>query len=514
MPQQKRPAVPHRPFPHERSNLERILQSNAHAIGILIHFIDDLLSPRSLIQVEAHIRGLDGEFQIFINLVAGVRVQFPRVVGRGEIGERAVDAGRIRGHVRGLGHRGVVGAVVVPGTQGVLQIFHERDVLEMQDHAPKAAGVVPEHLPCGDIGPAAAEAERAHRPRRVVLRQALGTVVRIAVVAAAVPRDDTGSGPIKGVIRAHGGIPARTIQLERAGAVGKALIPRDFPHLHTAIGEIPGDGERRKRIRFGGDAEPPRVFVGFRIPAEGERLKRVAAAENGIQTGPGSPCRRIAALDVPHEALGAHKAEHAPRRNLHHVRFDGHDQAEQVHGVAGGIPRRPVGLRAVAVPAAEIAVERPGPEERRPDLVGPLLRQHDAGHVMTEYRAESRRHESGEDDRLEAHADAQIRVRNLPVDVRIADFDILGVGPQRAALGSLAPVGVPDFKEHDALEGIRRNDFHLRTQALQGGEPIIRPVQRSDVAPFRQNLPCAFGLDLDGSGGRRRPTEHPQRQTK
>jgi hypothetical protein len=133
---------------------------------------------------------------------------------------------------------------------------------------------------------------------------------------------------------------------------------------------------------------------------------------------------------------------------------------------------------------------------------------------MTEYRAESRRHESGEDDRLEAHADAQIRVRNLPVDVRIADFDILGVGPQRAALGSLAPVGVPDFKEHDALEGIRRNDFHLRTQALQGGEPIIRPVQRSDVAPFRQNLPCAFGLDLDGSGGRRRPTEHPQRQTK
>ena len=31
----------------------------------------------------------------------------------------------------------------------------------MQDHAPKAAGVVPEHLPCGDIGPAAAEAERA-----------------------------------------------------------------------------------------------------------------------------------------------------------------------------------------------------------------------------------------------------------------------------------------------------------------------------------------------------------------
>jgi len=404
--------------------------------------------------------------------------------------------------------------VVVSGAQGVLQIFHERNVFEMQDHAPKAAGVVPEHLPCGDIGPAAAEAERAHRPRRVVLRQALGTVVRIAVVAAAVPRDDTGSGPIKGVIRAHGGIPARTIQLERAGAVGKALIPRDFPHLHTAIGEIPGDGERRKRIRFGGDAEPPRVFVGFRIPAEGERLKRVAAAENGIQTGPGSPCRRIAALDVPHEALGAHKAEHAPRRNLHHVRFDGHDQAEQVHGVAGGIPRRPVGLRSVAVPAAEVAVERPGPEERRPDLVGPLLRQHDAGHVMTEYRAESRRHESGEDDRLEAHADAQIRVRNLPVDVRIADFDVLGVGPQRAALGSLAPVGVPDFKEHDALEGIRRNDFHLRTQALQGGEPIIRPVQRSDVAPFGQNLPCAFGLDLDGSGGRRRPTEHPQRQTK
>ena len=82
----KRPAVPHRPFPHKRDTLERILQSNAHAIGILIHFIDDLLSPRSLIQVEAHIRGLDGEFQIFINLVAGVRVQFPRVVGRGEIG--------------------------------------------------------------------------------------------------------------------------------------------------------------------------------------------------------------------------------------------------------------------------------------------------------------------------------------------------------------------------------------------------------------------------------------------
>ncbi len=86
MPQQKRPAVPHRPFPHKRDTLERILQSNAHAIGILIHFIDDLLSPRSLIQVEAHIRGLDGEFQIFINLVAGVRIQFPRVVGRGEIG--------------------------------------------------------------------------------------------------------------------------------------------------------------------------------------------------------------------------------------------------------------------------------------------------------------------------------------------------------------------------------------------------------------------------------------------
>ena len=90
MPQQKRPAVSHRPFPHKRDTLERILQPNAHAIGILIHFIDDLLSPRSLIQVEAHIRGLDGEFQIFINLVAGVRVQFPRVVGRGEIGERAV----------------------------------------------------------------------------------------------------------------------------------------------------------------------------------------------------------------------------------------------------------------------------------------------------------------------------------------------------------------------------------------------------------------------------------------
>ncbi len=129
----------------------------------------------------------------------------------------------------------------------------------------------------------------------------------------------------------------------------------------------------------------------------------------------------------------------------------------------------------------------------------------DAGHVMTEYRAESRRHESGEDDRLEAHADAQIRVRNLPVDVRIADFDILGVSPQRAALGALPQLVSPISKNTDALEGIRRNDFHLRTQALQGGEPIIRPVQRSDVAPFGQNLPCAFGLDLDGSGGRRPP---------
>lgn len=37
----KRPAVPHRPFPHKRDTLERILQTNAHAIGILIHFIDD-----------------------------------------------------------------------------------------------------------------------------------------------------------------------------------------------------------------------------------------------------------------------------------------------------------------------------------------------------------------------------------------------------------------------------------------------------------------------------------------
>ena len=43
-------------FFHDRNTLERILQTNAHAIGILIHFIDDLLSPRSLIQVEAHIR--------------------------------------------------------------------------------------------------------------------------------------------------------------------------------------------------------------------------------------------------------------------------------------------------------------------------------------------------------------------------------------------------------------------------------------------------------------------------
>lgn len=374
--------------------------------------------------------------------------------------------------------------MVVSGAQGMFQVFHERNVLEVQHHAPKATGVVPQHLPRRDVGPAAAKAERAHSPRRIVLRQAFGAVVRVAVVAAAVPCDEAGSGPVKRVVHPHRGIPTGAVQLERAGAVREACIIGDFAHLHAAVSEIPGNGERGEETCFGGDAEPPCVFVGFRIPAEGERLKRVTAAENGIQSGPGGPRSRVVAADIPHEALGAHEAEHAPRRHLHRVRLDGDDQAEQIHRVAGGIPGRAVGRAAVLIPAAEVAVEGPGPEERRPDLFGPRLRQRDARHVMPEHRAEPGSHESGKDNRLKAHADAQLRVRDLPVDVGITDLDILGVRAQRSPLGSPAPVGVADFEEHDALEGARRDDFHLRAQTLQGGEPVVRPVHRSDVAPF------------------------------
>lgn len=93
----------------------------------------------------------------------------------------------------------------------------------------------------------------------------------------------------------------------------------------------------------------------------------------------------------------------------------------------------------------------------------------------------------------------QIRLGHNPIHVRVPDFDDLAVRSERAAFTAVAPIGVPDFKEHRTLQGFGRDDVHLRAQALAGMEQIVGLfLGEADIVPFGVEIPFSRNLDVGG----------------
>ena len=206
-------------------------------------------------------------------------------------------------------------------------------------------------------------------------------------------------------------------------------------------------------------------------------------------------------LALPLEAVMADKGTHAPRGHLHAVEGQRHGQADEVHRVVGVMLRH---VRIVVVLGAQ-------PEQARGHVFGKLVGDVDARAVGVEDRGT----DAGKVRQrifLEAHAHLGVGLRDGPVNVAVANLDLLAVRAEGCAIGRLAPVLVADFKVHHALEGFRSDHVDLGTDTA-GRPHLVVAVTFREVAVgerhtvlhqagyFEVDRLCGGGCAEDQAGG-------------
>ena len=368
----------------------------------------------------------------------------------------------------GSDHPGIVRTRIEAHRQRMGEIFKERDVGKAGDHTPRARGRIAKHRavrnPISAV-PAKGRGAPAGRQRG----QAFRAVHRIGIVAGAVPGDEAGGHVVELVLGNTGKQPALPGQILPVGR----LAP-----VGLAVSEIKGEAQRIKRRQLSADAKPPC------------RVVRIFGHDGNavLPIGKQADNQGFAVLAHFIQAVLAEIAVHAPRVELPAFPGQRDAQAHKVHRVAHAAVNRGV------------VVFRTHPEQGHPGHIIELIGQGDARAVRVVAPHDGiASYEVRQAERLQAHADAQIRLGHNPIHVRVPDFDDLAVRSERAAFTAVAPIGVPDFKEHRTLQGFGRDDVHLRAQALAGMEQIVGLfLGEADIVPFGVEIPFSRNLDVGG----------------
>ena len=125
-----------------RLQLEGVLQGHSTAIDVVLVAVSIL--PHVFIEIKVDPAEFDAEGQILVDLVLGVEVDFPSLVGGGQV--QAVTAVGQRSATM-TNHFGVVGTLHEADAENVRQVFHEGDILRLQVHAHGAIVGQAEHKP-------------------------------------------------------------------------------------------------------------------------------------------------------------------------------------------------------------------------------------------------------------------------------------------------------------------------------------------------------------------------------
>ena len=390
------------------------------------------------------------------------------------------------GHTGVLRHILVVGAPIVADLNGVRQVFHKGDVLHAKRDTPRPHGAGAEDGVAGNAV-TAVKAEGRAGPAGIHGRHAFGAVIRIGVVAGAVPQEQAGDAEIKLVFRDGGSQPAAALQVD--GLAGRAVVSAeraDGAHIHGAVVEVTGEAEGAERGHFARDADPP--CVAFAAVAF-KRGQIAAAGEHGEHTG-------AHIVDIPlgvaAKAAAAHKAVHAPRRDLHAVKGQRQGQADEIHGVV-------LIVTPLAVTVG-VVVFGTQPEEVRTDVFGQVAADGDPRAVAVEHGGTG--HEARHHEGLQAHADQHVGFGDGPVDVGIAHFNGSAVRAEGRAVLGMAPMRVADFKIDDTLQAFGCNHINLGAQALRRTEAVAAAVLVERIVRILKiEVPHPLGLDVGRIGG-------------
>ena len=186
------------------------------------------------------------------------------------------------------------------------------------------------------------------------------------------------------------------------------------------------------------------------------------------------------------ESIRTDGCNHAPRSDLDTVKCQRNGQAKGVNIV------HEVGLIAtilVFVPATEVIVVGTSPEGSNAHVVGELVGQSDARHIIRKHLG-LLHSEGGEIHALETHANLELGVGHHPVDVSTTHFNDPLVGTKSATRVGIAPSSVADFKEHSTGEILGGHSVQLQAQTLLGFELV-----------FRQGLACLATGALNHAAG-------------
>ena len=382
------------------------------------------------------------------------------------------------------------------------QVFEEGHVLDLEADAP-GAGVVQGHVVPGTVG-APAVVVIAHHGSEVALgfhgRQALGTVLRIVVITGAVPAEDAGGAPVHLVFNQGLGQEAFALEVSTlckfvAQGIDAAYIVASHA-LDIAVVQVELDIQGIPQGKGCSDAAPEGVAIGLG-QMQSVKAGRIVDSQHVGRSD-------ITVVICGFKGVLADHAVHDPGGHADAVKGQRDRQGNQVNIVH-------VVLVVPAFCAGEVVIVGTAPEQGSAHVFVELVVQ---GHGSQGIGVQDRGAAGnvGKLNRLDAHADLEVRIRNSPVDVGIQDADASIVGTKGAAVFSLAPGCFEQLEQHCAGQVFGSNGFQLQTHTLGSCELVIGvallfalagnagPVNEAGIANTKAHQPFAAGLEVNGLG--------------
>ncbi|MPL57192.1 hypothetical protein SDC9_02690 [bioreactor metagenome] len=440
-----------RPVPEEGTagSLELVLEDHLTLPGVLLGVGAEVLValvPGAAVHVVGHVAQFNVHLKIVVNLVGRNHVEFQQAIIGGHVrAVKHVGGGIPRiGMVHVLDHGGAVGAAPVCHAEGVGEPVEEADVADLRAKAPGASvgqGLVHEV----DVG-APAEVAIAHEGREVAVstygRQALGTVLDVAVVAGSVPAEHAGHAPVELVFHKGLGQPALTLgaavdhiigvvaahHVEAAHLFDKAVVGVEF--------NVPGFQSRN--LNRQASPEHGAVFLGgIGHAGHVEAVARTDLVQIGVEGGGGGAIiEPIVGESAKLASVAAHHAGHDPWGDADAVKGQGHAQGKQVHVIK--ITGLVVADHVVVGAALIVVVEGAHPQGGEAHVfVKGIVANHSGSLGVKHRRAASG---VGQGQILQAHLELEIGLRNRPLHVGLGHAHQGAVRTKGGTLTGSAPV--------------------------------------------------------------------------
>ena len=185
-----------------------------------------------------------------------------------------------------------------------------------------------------------------------------------------------------------------------------------------------------------------------------------------IRQGEHASSTDILTIGLSFQGVFTDESIHDPGGHLEAVKGHGHGQGDQVDVV------HVVGVSVIQIRIAfVVVVEGTAPHKGGSHILVEFVAGHDGSHIVIQHSGAAG--SVGQEDGLDAHADLEGSIRQGPVKVGVLHFDAGIVSTEGAAVTSLAPGGVADFKLHGTGQVFTGNGFQLQAEALGSGELVV-----------------------------------------